>query len=371
MALPEITKNVVIVGGGLAGLTSALLLNRAGFAVTLIEKKPYPFHRVCGEYISNEVLPFLKSLDIDIEALGASKITRLAISSSSGDIFGSGLDLGGFGLSRYVLDDFLHQKAKSEGVQFIIGNKVNAINYLGDNFEITLSDNSTLYSPIVIAAYGKRSNLDKERKFFKNRSPYMGVKYHIKTDFPDDLVQLDNFDGGYCGTVKIEGDKYNLCYLSKNLNLKKYGSIEEMERQVLFKNPILKQRFLNADFLNEKPEVINEISFEQKPVVENRILYCGDAAGMISPLCGNGMAMAMHSAKVLSEIIIDHYSDRETVEIVYRISWKNLFENRLITGRLTQRLFGHNMLSKYVVKGLKSIPGLSQYMIRKTHGNPF
>ena len=51
--------NVVIVGGGLAGLTSALHLTQSGLGVTLIEKNPYPRHKVCGEYISNEVLPYL------------------------------------------------------------------------------------------------------------------------------------------------------------------------------------------------------------------------------------------------------------------------------------------------------------------------
>ena len=53
---------IIVIGGGLAGLTSAILLAKANFDITLIERKQYPFHRVCGEYISNEVLPFLKTV---------------------------------------------------------------------------------------------------------------------------------------------------------------------------------------------------------------------------------------------------------------------------------------------------------------------
>lgn len=366
-----LSKSVTIVGGGLSGLICAILLNRAGFKVTLIEKKTYPFHRVCGEYISNEVLPFLRSLDIDISALQASTITKLAISSVSGNQFNGELDLGGFGLSRFTLDNFLYQKAKNEGVQFILGVKVNAIKYQKEGFEIELSDGAFLNSDMVIAAYGKRSNLDKDRNFFYKRSPYLGVKYHIKTDFPVDVVQLDNFEGGYCGTVKIENDSYNLCYLSRNHHLKNWGSIEEMERQILFKNPILKDRFLNSDFLNQKPEVINEISFAQKPLVENHILFCGDAAGMISPLCGNGMAMAIHAAKILSDTIIKYSPSQENIEKIYQREWKKHFENRLLVGRLTQELFGKSILSELAVKSLNIKPKLSQYIIKRTHGNPF
>jgi flavin-dependent dehydrogenase len=144
-----------------------------------------------------------------------------------------------------------------------------------------------------------------------------------------------------------------------------------MEKQVLFKNPILKERFSNADFLTEKPEVINEISFEKKPLVEDHILYCGDAAGMISPLCGNGMAMAIHAAKVLSETIIQHFPNRSAIEQRYQSQWAKLFENRLLAGRLTQKLFGKSVLSELAVKSLNWVPGLSDQIIKITHGKPF
>jgi flavin-dependent dehydrogenase len=364
-------KSVIIIGGGLSGLTASILLNRAGFEVTVIEKKTYPFHRVCGEYISNEVLPFLNSIDVNVADFQASHITQLAISSPTGKLFKTQLDLGGFGLSRFTLDNFLYQKAKAEGVTFLLGLKANSIAFAEDGFQVELSNSTILDSSLVIAAYGKRSNLDVNRKFFYRRSPYLGVKYHIKTDFPIDLVQLDNFEGGYCGTVKIENDRYNFCYLSLNNHLKTYGSLPEMEKQVLFKNPFLKELFLNSDFLNEKPEVINEISFEKKPLVEDHILYCGDSAGMISPLCGNGMAMAIHAAKVLSETIIEQFPNRNAIEQRYQYRWRKLFENRLLAGRLTQKLFGKSVLSELAIKSLKTVPSLTNRIIKRTHGNPF
>ncbi len=72
--------DIAIIGAGLSGLISAILLNRYGFEVTVIEKKVFPFHRVCGEYVSNEVLPFLESLAIPVRELNPSSINLLAIS---------------------------------------------------------------------------------------------------------------------------------------------------------------------------------------------------------------------------------------------------------------------------------------------------
>lgn len=364
-------KTVIVIGGGLSGLTCALLLHRANFEVTLIEKKSYPFHRVCGEYISNEVLPFFKTLDIDIRELGASSITKLALSSPSGKIFSTNLDLGGFGLSRFTLDNYLFEKVRNEGVDCILNTKVNEISFGEDEFKVKLSDNRTLTSSHVICAHGKRSNLDKTRDFFGERSQYMGVKYHIKTDFPVNLVQLDNFEGGYCGIVKIEADRYNLCYLSQNRHLKKFGSIEEMEKEVLYKNPALKHHFIYADFLNEKPEVINQISFQKKPLVQNHVLFCGDAAGMISPLCGNGMAMAIHSAKILSETLITHNHNRRLIEKNYQYSWNRLFAKRLKSGRVAQNFFGNNFISEMAVQSLSLMPQLATHIIKRTHGTRF
>ena len=367
-------SDILIIGGGLAGLTTAILLQKNGYQVRLIEKKKYPFHRVCGEYISNEVLPFLKSLDIGMDTLETSHINRLAVTSVSGKILNANLALGGFGISRYILDNLLFKQAEKLGVEFIF-DKVNDIQFNENSFKISTSSSQVYESAIAIAAYGKRSNLDQKlnRSFFYKRSPYLGVKYHIKTDFPSNLIRLDNFEGGYCGLSKIEEDKYCLCYLSETANLKKYSSIPEMEEQLLFKNPYLGDVFKNSEFLFEKPEVINEISFERKTLIENHLIFCGDSAGMITPLCGNGMAIAIHSAKILSESII-HFVKKEdrlnrpALEQDYVSKWEKQFAFRLKSGRVIQNLFGNTLISNLAISSLNKLPSITQALVKKTHG---
>ncbi|HET6244555.1 MAG: FAD-binding protein [Bacteroidetes bacterium] len=88
--------DVIIGGGGLAGLVSAIELSRAGLKVALIEKKQYPFHRVCGEYVSNEVKPYLQRLGVNFNQLAPSTINSLRVSSLNGEFnLFSKLQMGG------------------------------------------------------------------------------------------------------------------------------------------------------------------------------------------------------------------------------------------------------------------------------------
>lgn len=370
--------SIFIIGGGLAGLSNAILLSRAGFTVSLAERKSYPFHKVCGEYVSNEALAFLADLGLYPADLNAATISELVISSPSGNQLESPLAMGGFGISRYVLDHALYQIALRLGVQFLTGEKINNISFTGEQLNIH-SANKSYDADIVIAAYGKRSNLDQKlnRQFFYQRSPYMAVKYHIRGDFPKDTIRLDNFEGGYCGLNKIEDDLYCLCYLSENKHLKKYGTITEMEQKVLMKNPFLKTVFKQAQFIWDKPAIINEIAFESKPLIENHILMCGDTAGMIAPLCGNGMAMAFHAAKILANTIINSCNNgfdekvRSHIEKAYQQEWHQQFAFRLNRGRYMQRIFGHQLLSEVAIGSLKHFPALMRYLVKQTHGKSF
>ncbi|MEN2280536.1 NAD(P)/FAD-dependent oxidoreductase [Algoriphagus sp. SE2] len=368
------STSVVIIGGGLAGLVSAYMLAKNGMEVRLVEKKSYPFHRVCGEYVSNEALRFLKLEGLIPPDLDLPVIENFLFSDTIGRSATLPLDLGGFGISRYELDYFLFKRAKEVGVNFLTGTQVFDVDFNNkeNHFQIELSDSTILTSKHVIGAFGKRSKLDKvlNRPFIEKRSPFIGVKYHLKTDESRNTVALHNFEGGYCGINAIENDKFNICYLGSRDQLRKFGSIEEMEKQVLWKNPFLKRLFSESEFLLDKPEVINEINFEPKKLVENHILMAGDAAGLITPLCGNGMAMAIQSGKIAAETIL-HYKERSEIEQKYELEWKKLFQRRLWVGRKTQLLFGANKSSILAGKLIKNFPGLASLILKNTHGKPF
>lgn len=371
----ETKTDIVIVGGGLAGLTSAIHLSKIGLKCVLIEKNNYPKHKVCGEYISNEVLPYLKWLDLDIAELQPTNITKLQFSTANGKAINCELPLGGFGISRYALDDFLCKKSIANGCE-ILHENVETVVFGEDEFTVTTSNGFILKSEVVIGAFGKRSNMDQRlnRGFIRKKSPWLAVKAHYSGDFPNDLVGLHNFKGGYCGVSKVENDKVNICYLADYETFKQFKNVEDYQKKVVSQNPHLKEIFKNYTLLFDKPLTISQISFERKDTVEDHILMIGDTAGSIHPLCGNGMAMAIHSAKIASELIDKYYKkeikSRVELEKEYIRQWNAHFRKRLEMGRFLSNLLQKQKLSGFLMRVLVSFPFLLPMIVKKTHGKP-
>jgi flavin-dependent dehydrogenase len=373
------TFDVGIIGGGLAGLSLSILLAKNNYKVILFEKEKYPFHRVCGEYISLESWKFIENLGLNLSGLNLPIIKKLIVSSPNGNTINADLDMGGFGVSRFFIDNELKRIAVENGVHVLEGTKVNDVAFNKESFIIKYKS-ETVNCNVVAGSFGKRSNLDvKWDRDFVRKKPgklnnYIGVKYHIKTSFPFDTIALHNFKNGYCGISKIEDEAYCLCYLTTAQNLKNNNSIKEMEQNILYKNPFLKKIFTEADFYFKEPATISQISFDRKALIENHVLMIGDAAGMITPLCGNGMSMALHSSKMALgciESFLNKKIAREQMENQYALQWKNNFERRLKMGRIIQKLFGKELMTNIFIRILKSFPFLINEIIKATHGKEF
>lgn len=372
--------DIAIIGGGLAGLSLSIQCAAAGYSTLLFEKENYPFHKVCGEYISNESLPFLEKLGVPIANWRLPSITNLKISAPSGMAYHFTLPLGGFGVSRYKLDQYLYEIALSKGVMVFTNTKVQDINFTENKFTIT-TDKGNFQSNIAAGSFGKRSNIDIHlgRPFAKARpnalNNFIGVKYHIQYPHPTNQVALHNFDNGYCGIEAIEDGVCCLCYLTTAANLKKSGNnIKAMEENILYKNPLLKDIFTNASFIYTKPLTITQISFQKKAQIEDHILCVGDAAGMITPLCGNGMSIALHGSQIAFQNI-DHYfkhgQNRAALEASYEMQWQKQFTKRIFVGRTIQRLFGNPHITNLFLQIMHYLPRLSKRLIKATHGHPF
>lgn len=369
----EKTTDILIAGGGLAGLASGIHLAKKGLPVTIIEKEAYPRHKVCGEYISNEILPYLNWLGADLSALHPVAISRFEISAVDGKKISAPLPLGGKGISRYAIDNYLYELALKQGCK-VIYDTINNITFARDEFTITTTAGSYT-AKVVLGAYGKRSSIDQAmgREFIKKKSPWLAVKAHYKGNFDTNTVALHNFPGGYCGISKTETGTLNICYLADYATFKQYKNIEDYQKEVVYKNKWLKEILSSSTMTFERPLAISQICFDAKAAVENHILMTGDTAGLIHPLCGNGMAMAVHSAKIASELITDYLEgniSRNEMEARYSRAWRNNFSRRMATGRLLAKILAKPMLNKQLFTLLMLFPALLPVIIRQTHGKP-
>lgn len=375
------TYDCAIIGGGLAGLCLAIQLAEKDIEVVLFEKNEYPFHKVCGEYISMESLDFLKRLGLPFEALNLPVINELGISSEKGFMLDHTMKMGGFGISRYSLDHHLSRIAIYKHVTILQNCKVNAVEKKdGQDYEIYTSQ-GVFSANIVCGSYGKYtpSFIQKDEDYAvaenKDGVNYIGVKYHIKTDLAQNRIELHNFSDGYCGISKVDNDWYCLCYLTTSRNLHNHGKdIKAMEAQVLCKNPYLKRYFSESEFVNAAPLAISNIHFNKKQTHVRDMFLLGDAAGSITPLCGNGMSMGMRASFLLATELVRYFQKQSSLAEAlagYNLAWNKNFGQQITAGYYLQSLFGKKYTTHFALKTLAKVPVVMDKLVALTHGQAF
>ncbi|HYD90384.1 MAG TPA: FAD-dependent oxidoreductase, partial [Flavobacterium sp.] len=317
-------SDVIVVGGGLAGLAAGIHLAKHDKSVIIIEKSSYPTHKVCGEYLSNEIVPYLNWLGICTNNPEYVPIDDFTFCEVSGNIVSTALPMGGISISRYKLDHRMYLKAVEAGCS-VVKEMVKDIVYNAKGFTV-YTDSGTFSTELVLGAFGKWSNIDKQlkRRFAFKKSSWLAVKAHYKNSLADNTVGLYSFPGGYCGVSKVDVDTVNICYLTKYNTFKTYKNIRAFEEAIVFENRKLKDIMTSGTMKFDKPLAISQLSFKKKEPVKNHILMIGDSAGLIHPLCGNGMAMAIHSAKIAVELsmdFLDNKVNRSKLEQNYRQLW--------------------------------------------------
>lgn len=359
---------ILIVGGGLAGLIAAIDLALRGYSVQVLEQKSYPRHKVCGEFVSTEVLPYLKRLGAYPASHQPPLMDTLQITATSGRKLRSPLDIPSFGISRYTWDSFLLRRARDLGVQVVTGCKVQDIHFQKDHFSLSDHQGNHYQSTVVLAAYGKQHRWNSHSR---GAGRYLGLKMHYRAPWPAGEVHLHNFKGGYCGVSPVEEGRINLCYLVERRAVAHYAHPFDFHHHGLSQNPFLEHFLHQAEPLFAKPLTISQIDFSPRPVVQEHQLLLGDAAGLIHPFCGNGMAMAVGAAR-LAVVEVDRFcrglQSREEMEQRYQSQWKHAFARRLRVGRWARPLFGRRKLTDGALQFFDQQPAMLKRALKYAHG---
>lgn len=369
--------DIAIIGGGLAGLIAACLLKDT-FSVVLFDPHAYPRHKLCGEYLSREITPLLEYLNLDLDQHGAVKIDELQLTTPEGKTIQTKLPLGGYGISRFKLDGLLFESCR-EAVCFV-QQKVTGLQQKNNGGFTVETPEEKYRAKLVLGAAGKRSGLDKEigRSYIKERSSWVAIKRHYLADHPAERVDLVAFKGGYAGISRVEDNMVNLCYLVEGIRLQAAGGVDGLESAICAENPRMRSFFKNGAPQWEKPIAISQIIFGRREAVHDQIPMLGDAAGLIHPLCGNGMAMAMHSALLATQAIFKHEQTENgktrfplsKICTQYQHDWKKQFTTRMKMGSLLQSVLLNPTLTHIGYSTLARIPSLLKTTIRSTHGKP-
>ncbi len=364
--------DVIVVGAGLSGSSAAIQLAQKGLSVLLLEQQRYPAHKLCGEFLSVEVLENFARLGVG-EAIAAAQphqIRNSLLTTCSGARFEHPLPGVALGLSRYQLDLLLFERALAAGAICHDGTTVKGIE--GDfaqGFSVATS-RGEFRSRMVLAAHGKRSTLDQKlnRRFVQKKSPWVAFKAHCEGLTLPGMIELHSFPGGYCGLSMIETGQVNLCWIGHERVLQ--GSTDRNLPDALYENPALRDRLKPLRIVPTVRHRLGQISFAMKGNFEGDICAIGDTAGMITPLCGDGMAMALRSAELAVPLAIDYLSGGSAREFKrqYAQDWRREFRLRLQLGRLVHGGFVRPGLAEVCVGVCRGLPEVGNWLIRNTRG---
>jgi menaquinone-9 beta-reductase len=365
--------DVIIVGAGLAGCSAGIQLSRLGWKVLLLEQQRYPVHRLCGEFLSIEVMHLFDRLGVLelIQQVGAHPIHSTILTTSMGASFSRQLPGIALGLSRYQLDLILFQQAAKSDATCQDGTTVQQITGdLAQGFQVHTSSDS-FQSSIVLAAFGKRSSLDSKlkRHFTQTSSPWIAFKSHCHGLDLSGTIEMHSFPNGYCGLSSIETGEVNLCWIGHQKLLE--GSPDRNLPNALKANPALRDRLQQIVIEPSSKSQLSQISFAIKGNFTDDICMIGDAAGMITPLCGDGMAMALRTAEIITPLVNDYLEDKinkAQFKQQYQQHWQQEFRSRLQLGRFVHNAFVHPHLAHLGISACTQMPAIGDWLIRQTRG---
>ncbi len=367
--------DVVVVGGGLAGCAMGTLLARTGRSVLVLERKRYPVHKLCGEFLSPEAQGVFAELGVleQVKAAGAVPIHRAALTAPSGARMDTDLPGQALGLSRYLLDPILFEAVRKAGGEALDGVPVRSVEREGNRHVVSWNGGS-VRADAVVGAWGKRSNVDgaMARAFVGRTSPLVGFKAHFEGDDIGDWIELHAFDGGYCGMSHVEDGRVNVCWISDERALKAAGgSPDAMLDGPMRANPHLAARLDKMQRVVPRFEAVAQVSFRRKGMFEDGTMMVGDTAAMITPFCGDGMAMALHSATVAAPLLAAHMDgdmSQADLEAAYTSDWNRRYALRLRLGRGLHEAFSRPWGANALVRLGNALPNAARWVAVHTRG---
>ncbi len=374
--------DVAVIGAGLAGCHAAATLARRGHHVLLLEAGKYPRPKVCGEFLSPECAALLAETGFlpALEALRPARIDEIRLTAPGGTMWRAQLPQPALGISRYVLDTALLCHAQQAGVTAHTSTSVTGITgSLRDSFTLTARGAAGVagfQARAVLAAYGKHSPLDRalQRVFWQRARPYVALKRHFNGPPLPRRIDLHVFRGGYCGMSHVEDGSTNVCLLVRQDVFRAVmtgarGDTDHFIRWMCQQNRALGGWLAQAAPLADDWLSIGQVLLGAKTPLEGDILLVGDAAGMVAPLAGDGMAMALHSGRIAAGCLDDYLARRlsaQAVKQAYARAWRATFGARMRLGQALQTVMLRPVLLAAGLRLLNAVPPLGDFLVMQT-----
>lgn len=373
--------DVAVVGGGVAGSATAIQLARAGVAVVLFEKERASTHKVCGEVLSGEAIELLKELGLEPKKLGASEIKTFRLHGPRLSVDRK-LPIDAYGLSRRRLDEALLERAEAEGVDVRRGvtveEWVDRLDSPSGSISLETSEGEIRARRLVVAtgmfAFGASSGRE------VRDSGYSAFKMHLRLK-PSVLkrakkhCELFVFEHGYGGLTPIEDDLVNFCFLVEKKALVRIGTDWESLASHVAKTCWSASHVLDgSEPQMKRPVAIADVpaGFVRRDPAPAGVFFVGDRMAQIPSITGDGMTVALLTAKRASEAIVERVSGRSRLRFAahastrYQRQMRSHLRPQVETALYLQRLFKKPLFVDVMIRAARRIPGLLDAVILAT-----
>lgn len=350
----------LIIGGGVAGLSTANRLCDLGFSPVVVEAGTYPAHKVCGEFLSPEVLPVLAEWSIvppcsirQVDFFVAQKKISFQLPEPAGSF------------SRYELDTALVQRAESLGARFLCNTKVDHLERHQNNgdqlYLVKLSTGQTLQAKNIFVGSGRVTSQNTSKSTFVPK--YFGFKAHFSgIDLPE-ILQMYSLPGAYLGISNVNKGIANLACLADVAFLPISGTPEEYVQKVLALPEANHIRRILSDgsMVNAKWMTVYAPAFGVREIPDwAHAYFVGEAAGTIPPATGDGLGMAITSGVMAAD-----YAVRRDWQ-GFKEAWRKRYASRILVGRGLHRILSSPTAASCMMRGCKLFPAVPKRIFLMT-----
>jgi len=307
--------DVIIAGAGPAGSVAALILARAGVRVFIIDREPFPRHKLCGDTLNPGTVSRLASLGLSNGPLGrAVRLNGMRVTGPRASVVGRyGAGVAALALTRSDLDAWLLGQAVAAGARFECGLVVRRP--LVDDAS-GLVRGVVLSAPgggaerrmpalVTIAADGRRSVLARAMGLRRERPTHRRWAFGVYAEDVSGMADLGEMhvrSGWYLGLAPLASGLTNVCLVTPPRPAG--GTPLGVIRLAMRADRELEERLAHARFVHPV-RVLGPLAADVPVPAAPGLLLAGDAAGFVDPMTGDGLHLAIRGAELAARTALE------------------------------------------------------------------
>lgn len=304
MADRDVDKEVVIVGGGPAGLAAAIALRQRGIGCLVVEARLPAIDKGCGEGLMPGALAALRELGILIAENDGHRFNGIRFVNRTYELdacFPNGI---GVGVRRTRLHQFISNRARAAGVEILWGTRATLPNRAADRHSIEI-DGQRVRFRWLVGADGQASRLRKWAGLEKVRKEGLrfGFCRHYQIAPWSEYVEVHWGPLGQVYVTPVAPDSVSIAFVTSKPRAAK-------EDDFLDFFPVIGRRLRGAQEMSPRRGAISA-SRKLRRVTDGRVALIGDASGSVDAITGEGLALSFRQAIALAEAIekndLKHY----------------------------------------------------------------